>query len=1044
MRRRLSLSRHDSTAYSVPSFLKKGVWAKITTFSSNHLNFYRIHLLAFTILPLIISAIFYASNGPSPENQIAYIDCLFLCTSALTVTGLNSVELGRLTTWQQFLLFFSMSIGSTSFVSIIVILVRRQFFRNKFDYMVTHDEHARRRVNEIGEQEARLHGRDYQPYSDTVRPGKGPSFAHILFNRSSQPNTPRPSPAGSASASFVEGERERGLREGLKRKKKKLEKLSVDMIKRVDLPVRINEMSVSGWLGEGREEEQRTEEKVAPLEEVANGGKRGDKLPEVFQDEDSAAEETASVEGNEVYRKPSIIGRTIQIAEPAAPQQGRIQITEPPPPQHNHIQISEPPHPVHTLRGRRSSDSAATASPLRLGTGNLPRIRTLDPRHLEHITESPTSSTPRRTSFGSNPDSHSRDFGRSRTIEFRENSDNDLRLRRNRTINVDPDVAMRRMSSSNLRDPYSRTLTRTGTSNGPPNDSARLQGFGGFPNPLVAAATYAKNRLPNIRNAVEKSTTMQRTTTLRSVRSMDSRMGTTTFAGSEQPYVKPVTYISFDAVVGRNSRFHGLTTSQQEELGGVEYRALTLLLRLVAGYYLVGQLLAVLVLAPWLSHSGTYGPVFEVPAWKVNPTWFTFFQVWSAFSNNGMSLVDTSMIPFQRAYWLIIVMCILIVGGNTGLPIFLRLTIWTLSKIVPRQSRVRETLEFLLEHPRRCYIYLFPSHQTWFLVFALVCLNGFDWASFMILDIGSPVVEAIPLGTRFIDGLLQSFAVRAAGFAILPLGQLAPAVQFLYTVMMYIAVYPIALSIRSTNVYEEKSMGVYDEEDDQDLDNVEAEFAKTRSATQYIGFHARRQLAWDIWAIVLGVWLIAIIERGRILSGDWPEITIFTLIFECVSAYGTVGLSLGNNRNNASLTGVLTTLSKLVLIPLMIRGRHRGLPIAIDRAVLLPSDLEAHFDDTATALSQDGGMPRTRTSRSSYTGQTVAEDARSRTGSVIVESPQVMEMQHFDEHQRHDLSTGDETPSSGTESKEKSIESDVVDQAKEKEPTHDKDEVGWK
>jgi len=195
---------------------------------------------------------------------------------------------------------------------------------------------------------------------------------------------------------------------------------------------------------------------------------------------------------------------------------------------------------------------------------------------------------------------------------------------------------MRRMSSSNLRDPYSRTLTRTGTSTGPPNDSARMQGFGGFPNPLVAAATYAKNRIPNIRNAVERSTTMQRTTTLRSVRSMDSRMGTTTFAGSEHPNTKAVTYISFDAVVGRNSRFHGLTTSQQEELGGVEYRALTLLLKLVAGYYFVGQLLAVLVLAPWLSHSGTYRPTFENPAWAVNPTWFVFFNVWSAFSNNGM------------------------------------------------------------------------------------------------------------------------------------------------------------------------------------------------------------------------------------------------------------------------------------------------------------------------------------------------------------------------------------------------------------------------
>ncbi|GAA5876158.1 hypothetical protein JCM16303_007040 [Sporobolomyces ruberrimus] len=1033
MRRRLSLNRHESTAGTIPDFLKKGVWAKIATFSANHLNFYRIHLLTFTFAPLIFSGIFYASNGPLPKNQIAYVDALFMCTSAMTVTGLNSVELGRLTTWQQVIIFIEMMIGSTSFVSIIVVMIRRQFFRNKFEYMVNNDENARQRVNRIGEQEARLHGREYQAFTNTHRPGKGPSLAHILFNRSSQPNTPRPSPAGSASASFIEEERDKGLREGLKKKKKKLEKLSADMIKRVDVPVRINEMSVSGWLGEGRGRSGSAETEEAPPQVQAEAEENGpykEARSEVFVDEDSAAEETASIEGNGVKRGPSISGRTIQIAEPPAPQ-------------HTHIQITEPPHPVHTLRGRRSSDSAATASPLRMGTGNLPRIRTLEPRYLDHITESPTSpsGTPRRGSLNSNPD-HSRDFGRSRTIEFRENHDNDLRLRRNRTVNLDPDVSMRRMSSSNLRDPHSRTLTRTGSGPALATDSAMHSGFGGFPNPLVAAAGFARSRIPAMRNAVERTVTIPRTTTMMSTHSHDSRMGTTTFAGSESNYIKPVSYITFDAVVGRNSRFHGLTTAQQEELGGVEYRALTLLLRLVTGYYFVGQLLAVLVLAPWLTYSGTYRPVFEDPAWAVNPTWYTFFQVFSAFSNNGMSLVDTSMVPFGRAYWLIIVMCILIVGGNTGLPVFLRLTIWVASKLVPKQSRSRETLQFLLDHPRRCYIYLFPSHQTWFLVFALVCLNGFDWASFLILDIGNDAIESIPLGTRFIDGLLQSFAVRAAGFAIIPLAEVAPALQFLYVVMMYIAVYPIALSIRSTNVYEEKSMGVYDEDVEQDLDEAEAEFAKNRSATQYIGFHARRQLAWDVWFIVLGVWLLAIIERGRIRSGDWPEVNVFTLIFECVSAYGTVGLSLGNTRNNASLAGVLSTLSKLVLCVLMIRGRHRGLPIAIDRAVLLPSDLEAHFDDTATALSADAPLPRTRTSRTSYTGATDVEDARSRTNSVLVESPQVIGSGPFDaERAPFD---GSSTPSSGTESKEKGSSSEAVDSTVDHDPPHDKDEVGWR
>ncbi len=44
---------------------------------------------------------------------------------------------------------------------------------------------------------------------------------------------------------------------------------------------------------------------------------------------------------------------------------------------------------------------------------------------------------------------------------------------------------------------------------------------------------------------------------------------------------KEVPYISFDAFVGRNSLFHGLTNEQHDELGGVEYRALRALFWIV-------------------------------------------------------------------------------------------------------------------------------------------------------------------------------------------------------------------------------------------------------------------------------------------------------------------------------------------------------------------------------------------------------------------------------------------------------------------------------
>jgi hypothetical protein len=68
-----------------------------------HWNFYRIHLTFFTVHPLIWSGIFYAVNG---RYKVSYIDSLFLCFSAQTVTGLSSLNLSTLTGFQQFILFW--------------------------------------------------------------------------------------------------------------------------------------------------------------------------------------------------------------------------------------------------------------------------------------------------------------------------------------------------------------------------------------------------------------------------------------------------------------------------------------------------------------------------------------------------------------------------------------------------------------------------------------------------------------------------------------------------------------------------------------------------------------------------------------------------------------------------------------------------------------------------------------------------------------------------------------------------------------------------
>ncbi|KAF8552939.1 hypothetical protein OG21DRAFT_1485780 [Imleria badia] len=64
---------------------------------------------------------------------------------------------------------------------------------------------------------------------------------------------------------------------------------------------------------------------------------------------------------------------------------------------------------------------------------------------------------------------------------------------------------------------------------------------------------------------------------------------------------KPVSYISFDAIVGRNSAFQMLTNEQLEELSAVAYRGLNALLWLVALYHFGSQLVSFLVIAPYMA-----------------------------------------------------------------------------------------------------------------------------------------------------------------------------------------------------------------------------------------------------------------------------------------------------------------------------------------------------------------------------------------------------------------------------------------------------------
>ncbi|KUI55793.1 High-affinity potassium transport protein [Cytospora mali] len=462
--------------------------------------------------------------------------------------------------------------------------------------------------------------------------------------------------------------------------------------------------------------------------------------------------------------------------------------------------------------------------------------------------------------------------------------------------------------------------------------------------------------------------------------------------------------------VGRNAQFHDLTAEERKHLGGCEYRALRVLSVIVPLYFVLWQFLGCISLGAWIAYNRPDAATSN----SINPWWAGIFFGASAFNNSGMALLDANVIPFQDSYFVLIVMGAMILAGNTAYPIFLRFIVWSMLKLLCRLTTddalcdFKETLRFILKYPRRVYTNMFPARQTWWLLFMVVLLNMTDWVAFELLNFGNPVIEGIPISSRVIDGLFQAIAVRSGGFYVVPISEVYIGLQIMYVIMMYISVYPVVITMRHSNVYEERSLGIYADDPEPALFDLEQGNAqglgaqpqhqlqlqrtnstqRRRDATttakvsralkrhfawhgvgvqprwkdepesriSFISQQVQGQLAHDIWWLVLAVLVISTIETSHFL-GDPATYSVFNIIFEIVSAYGTVGISVGLPNASYSFAGGWHTASKIVLCLVMLRGRHRGLPVALDRAVRLPGE-QLYRDE-----EEDNRIRRSITSR---------------------------------------------------------------------------------
>ncbi|CAI6096501.1 unnamed protein product, partial [Clonostachys chloroleuca] len=296
--------------------------------------------------------------------------------------------------------------------------------------------------------------------------------------------------------------------------------------------------------------------------------------------------------------------------------------------------------------------------------------------------------------------------------------------------------------------------------------------------------------------------------------------------------------LSRHVTIGRNSEFAGLTKKDWERIGGLEYRSLKLLVKIVFSYFFGLHLLGVIFLVVWIQYANPKYKEYLAETGQ-NMNWWAVYSAQTMVDNLGFTLTPDSMISFRDAIWPMIAMSFLAFSGNTLYPVFLRLLIWTISKVAPKDASIQEPLSYLLNHPRRCYTLLFPSRPTWILFSIIFCLNFVDTLLIIVLDLYNPEVASLPAGQRLFAAIFQAASSRHTGTSTFNLANVNPAVQFSLMVMMYIAIFPIALAIRSSNVYEEKSLGVWSPKGELNESN----------GRSYIKRHIQNQLNFDLWHI---------------------------------------------------------------------------------------------------------------------------------------------------------------------------------------------------
>ncbi len=266
------------------------------------------------------------------------------------------------------------------------------------------------------------------------------------------------------------------------------------------------------------------------------------------------------------------------------------------------------------------------------------------------------------------------------------------------------------------------------------------------------------------------------------------------------------------------------------------------------------------------------------------------FHAISAFCNAGFSLFSDSLMEFQRSYFLNFVICLLIIMGGIGF-------------LVLSELRDKRSFSALSLHSK-----LVISTTGILLVLGSLLITFMEWNNTM---------ECLSIPHKFLAGFFQSVSSRTAGFNTLPIGNMANETLFLLILLMFIGASPGSCGggIKTSSFAAIVLLGIAR------LKGYENPQIFRRTISRETIGKAISIVMISMMIVIAGLMLLLITEAGGIPHPESRGI-FMELMFETVSAFGTVGLSTG-------VTPHLSCTGKIILICIMLVGRVGPLAIAM-------------------------------------------------------------------------------------------------------------------